>query len=81
MTALRLYKPRPQAVEVGQGGVPVRVGRIAVESMREEWLVEDRWWAARPLRRRYFELALADGSVRVVFRELESGRWFTQQGA
>jgi hypothetical protein len=81
VTALRIYKPRPQAVEVGQDGAPVRVGRVAVEGVREEWLVEDRWWAARPLRRRYFELAAADGSVRVVFLDLESGRWFAQQGA
>jgi hypothetical protein len=80
VTALRLYKPRPQAVDVGDGGAPVRVGRVAVESVREEWLVEDRWWAARPLRRHYFELTAADGSVRVVFRDLESGCWFAQRG-
>jgi hypothetical protein len=61
--------------------VPERVGRGEVDSVREEWLVEDRWWTARPLRRRYFELTMADGANAVVFRDLESGRWYTQRGA
>jgi hypothetical protein len=49
--------------------------------VREEWLVEDRWWTARPLRRRYFELTMANGANAVVFRDLESGRWYAQRGA
>ena len=49
--------------------------------MREEWLVEDRWWTGRPLRRRYLELVTADGADRVVFCDLESERWFAQRGA
>jgi hypothetical protein len=61
--------------------VPERVGRGEVDSVREEWLVEDRWWTARPLRRRYFELTMADGANAVVFRDLESDRWYTQRGA
>jgi hypothetical protein len=52
-----------------------------VVAVREQWLVEDRWWTAHPLRRRYFELILVDGIDRVVFRDLESGRWFSQTGA
>jgi hypothetical protein len=51
-----------------------------VDAVREEWLVEDRWWTPRPLRRRYFELVLADGRNVVVFREpSEGGRWFLQR--
>ena len=42
-------------------GAPLAVDGVAVEAVREEWLVEDRWWTPRPLRRHYFELALADG--------------------
>jgi hypothetical protein len=52
--------------------VPVAVGRLAVESVREEWLVEDGWWTQKPLRRRYFELVLEDGSDVVIFCESES---------
>jgi hypothetical protein len=59
------------------GGRPVAVDEIAVDAVREEWQVEDRWWSERPIARRYFELVLADGRCVVVFRE--RGRWFTQR--
>jgi hypothetical protein len=76
---LSLYSPSPVSVSSGAGGAPLAVGRVAVEAVREEWLIEDRWWTPAPLRRRYFELALADGSCMVVFRDLGSGRWFSQR--
>lgn len=74
----RLYAPRRVAVEVDSGGVPRAVEGAAVEAVREEWLVEDRWWTPRPLRRHYFELVLADGRDVVVFRGAR-GRWYRQQ--
>jgi hypothetical protein len=77
----RVYRPRPVTVRTGAGGDPETVGRAAVEAVREDWLVHDRWWTARPLRRRYFELVTADGANRVVFCDLESGHWFAQRGA
>ncbi len=43
----RLYAPRPVRVRAGPGGVPVAVDGVAVEAVREEWLVEDRWWTPR----------------------------------
>jgi hypothetical protein len=79
--ARRLYKPRPANVQADSRGVPATVGRNEVEAVREQWLVEDRWWAARPIRRRYFELTTTEGADRVVFCDLESGRWFSQSGA
>jgi hypothetical protein len=68
----------------------VAVGRLAVESVREEWLVEDGWWTQKPLRRRYFELVLEDGSDVVIFCEISptskelrsrapSHQWFRQR--
>ena len=42
--------------------------------MRESWLIEDRWWTDRPLRRRYWEVVTIDGRDLVVFRELTGGR-------
>jgi hypothetical protein len=80
MTA-RVYRPRPVTVRMGVGDTPAAVGRTAVEAVREEWLVDDRWWTGRPLRRRYLELVTADGADRVVFCDLDSGRWFAQRGA
>jgi hypothetical protein len=58
---------------------------LTIELVRESWLVEDRWWTARPLRRRYWELVSTNGRNLVVFHDLgagtETGRgggWFAQ---
>jgi hypothetical protein len=74
----RVNKPWPVPVQVGADGTPLAVGRLAVESVREEWLVEDGWWTQKPLQRRYFEVVLSDGSDVVVFCEPD-GRWFRQR--
>lgn len=74
----RLYVPRRVAVEVGAEGRPDAVGGVAVEAVREDWLVEDRWWTPQPLHRRYFELVLGDGRDVVVFRT-PAGRWYRQR--
>lgn len=75
--AALVYPPKPVEVAAGEGGRPRAVAGVAVEAIREEWLVEDRWWTAEPIRRHYFELVLADGRCVVVFRE--RGSWFTQR--
>lgn len=75
----RLYMPRPVGVEADSGGRPAAVDAAAVEAIREEWLVEDRWWTLKPMRRHYFELVLADGRDVVVFRSATSGRWYRQR--
>ena len=75
----RLNEPRPVAVRADDDGAPREVAAAAVEAVREEWLVEDRWWTPTPLRRHYFELALADGRALTVFRDAGDGRWFRQR--
>ena len=77
MSAGLLYTPRAIAVKANGAGRPAAVAAVAVEAVREEWLVEDRWWSERPIARHYFELALADGRCEVVFRE--RGSWFSQR--
>ncbi len=56
------------------------LGHAQAKAVREEWVVEDRWRTGELLRRRYFELVLADGRDVVVFRELGEGRWYEQRG-
>jgi hypothetical protein len=75
----RLYIPRPVTVRLGADGAPAEADGVTVEATREEWLVEDRWWTPRPLRRHYFELALADGRSLVVFRRGRGERWYRQR--
>jgi CO dehydrogenase/acetyl-CoA synthase delta subunit len=50
-----------------------------VEAVRESWLVEDRWWAPRALRRRYWEVVTVDGRDLIVFHDLVAGGWFRQR--
>ena len=75
----RLGAPKPAVVEADDRGTPAAFGAVAVDSVREEWVVEDRWWTGHPLRRRYFELVLVDGRNVVVFRDLVGGDWFVQR--
>jgi seryl-tRNA(Sec) selenium transferase len=76
----RLYVPRPVTVAANSAGKPVTVDDAAVEAVREEWVVEDRWWTPNPLGRHYFELVLADGRDLVIFRSIVSKRWYRQRG-
>lgn len=75
----RLYAPEPVAVELGPERSPAAVAGVAVEAVREQWVVEDRWWEPGQLRRAYYELALADGRVAVVYRCARSDRWYRQR--
>ena len=74
-----LGAPRPASIRPGRGGAPAALGAVPVETVREDWVVEDRWWTARPVRRRYYELVLANGRNTVVFLDLRSRRWFEQR--
>jgi hypothetical protein len=75
----RLYVPWRVEVEVDTEGRPLVVEGVGVAAIREEWVVEDRWWTLRRLWRHYFELALVDGRNVVVFRD-GNGRWHRQRG-
>jgi CO dehydrogenase/acetyl-CoA synthase delta subunit len=76
----RLAEPRRARVRAADGdGRPLAVGGRAVESVRESWLVEDRWWTEAPVRRRYWEVVTTCGRDLVVFRDLLSGTWYAQR--
>lgn len=76
----RLGEPRRARVRADARGRPLSVDGRVVDAVRESWLVEDRWWTDRPLRRRYWEVVTVDGRDVVVFRELDRGGWFSQRG-
>ncbi|HUR84017.1 MAG TPA: hypothetical protein VMY78_01615 [Solirubrobacteraceae bacterium] len=75
----RVAEPRAAVVRSDGTGTPLAVDGRAVDAARESWLVEDRWWTDRPLRRRYWEVVTTCGRNVVVFRDLDVGRWFSQR--
>jgi hypothetical protein len=75
----RLAIPRRVAVKAAADGAPELIAGLEVEAVRESWLVEDRWWTDRPLRRRYWEIVTTCGRDEIVFHDLESGRWWRQR--
>lgn len=75
----RLAEPQRVRVQAAADGRPLSVGGRAVESVRESWLIEDRWWTEAPLRRRYWEVVTTCGRDLVVFRDLLAGTWYAQR--
>ena len=75
----RLATPRRVAVRAAGDGRPLEVGGRRVDAVRESWLVEDRWWTSRPVRRRYWEVVTTCGRDLVVFHELGGGAWYSQR--
>ena len=45
----------------------------------EIWQIDDEWWREK-ISRRYAILALQDGQMMTVFRDLVTGRWYLQEG-
>jgi CO dehydrogenase/acetyl-CoA synthase delta subunit len=75
----RLAIPRRVAVSAADDGRPLEVDGRTIDGVRESWLLEDRWWTDRPLRRRYWEVVTASGRDEIVFHDLISGRWWRQR--
>ena len=75
----RLAVPKRVAVTAGDGGTPKLVDGREIDAVRESWLIEDRWWTEKPLRRRYWEVVTVCGRNEVVFHDLITGRWWRQR--
>jgi hypothetical protein len=75
-----LGAPRSVRVAADGVGLPRSLDGRPVASVRDEWRVDEGWWTGRAVRRRYFDVVLADGRNTVVFLDRHTGRWFTQRG-
>lgn len=75
-----LGAPRSVRVAADGAGLPRSLDGRPVASVRDEWRVDEGWWTGRAVRRRYFDVVLADGRNTVVFLDHRTGRWFTQRG-
>ena len=72
--------PQPIRVKATASGIPTVVDGKRVEAIRNDWLIEDRWWTRTPLRRRYWEVLTSTGRCLVLFHDLVTHRWFGQGG-
>lgn len=76
-----LNLPRSATVETARGRpvalVDKRGERIGIAAIEEEWSIDDEWWRDR-VQRHYVRARLADGRMRTLYLDGESGRWFEQ---
>lgn len=84
-TLRALNEPRPVRVHVDDDGMPrsIRTGKqwYTVNEVVDRWRLQDEWWRETPLDRMYFECLLDDGLRVVVFRNMNTGEWYSQRGA
>jgi DNA polymerase-4/protein ImuB len=76
-----LNVPRPVDVELATGrpvAIIDRRRRRPVARIEDRWSVAQEWWG-RPVKRRYYRVALADGSARTVYQDLANRRWYLQE--
>ena len=83
VSALRmLNQPKPTDVESSNEGMPRAVlrrkQRLRVEAVLDVWRIDDEWWRDE-ISRRYFQVALENGSVRTIYQDLVSGAWYEQR--
>ncbi len=80
--AALLGPPVPLKVDVALNpdGLPGRLifggATRVVLGIDEHWREERLWWDLRPVRRDYFRVILADGSLRNIFQNLLDGEWY-----
>lgn len=64
----------------GPSGLPHAIiadgRRREVIAIREDWLVQDRWWTEGPVDRHYHELVVEPGRIVVVFRDTRTDTWY-----
>lgn len=71
--------PRPTKVMVNALNLPELLTLAGEQEpifgIDEHWRVERHWWRI-PIRRDYYRIILADGSLRNLFQDLTNGEWF-----
>lgn len=50
-----------------------------VENVIDLWELDDEWWRAESIRRRYYRLLMESGRVMTVFKDLSTDEWFCQE--
>jgi len=74
--------PEPLRVEEDAAGLPAAVRmkrRQAVISIEDRWRIDDEWWRAEAISRLYYNVLLASGQRLVLYKDLISGKWYSQE--
>ena len=86
-----LNAPVRVEITVNGNGVPVTIHRtestttpsdsptvrLSIESVLDQWQLDDEWWRQR-ISRRYVEVMVAGGKRMLLFEDLVTGEWFEQ---
>ena len=51
---------------------------VNVAHVIDMWEIEDEWWRAHPVARRYWRITLETGQDMTVFQDLQTGKWYQQ---
>ena len=69
-------------MEADGEGRPVSVTlsgrRLRVVAVQDAWRIDDEWWRERPVSRLYWQVALEDGRVVTLYRDLLQKSWWHQ---
>ncbi len=75
-----LNLPRPIAVQADGDEPCVLIEgkrRIGVAQVQDVWKIDDEWWR-NPISRRYYQIVLADGTMRTIYHDLITDTWHEQ---
>jgi hypothetical protein len=43
------------------------------------WRIDDEWWRAEPVSRRYYNVLLTSGQRLVLYKDIITGNWYEQE--
>lgn len=80
VTAAPVIPMCPMAVIADQYNIPMSVNiqgeRIAVRSVVDRWLIENRWDSGQPARLMYYECLMSKWLRITVYQDMDSNRWY-----
>ena len=74
-----LYEQQALVVREDKAGRPIRVGRLAVAAVDDQWRIDDEWWRQEPISRMYWAVILDNGDRLTIYRDLIKGTWHRQR--
>jgi len=73
--------PEPVTVKEDSSGLPAMVmlrQKQTIAAIEDRWRIDDEWWRREPVSRLYYAVLLRSGQRLVLYKDLDSGRWYRQ---